>query len=177
MMVDADASSLRFVSIKAGAAGAGGIVEVHRFDRFKGGLDAKGTIWLDIDLASVRTGIDLRDERLRTMLFDVAASPSATFTARIDPATLDGLRENGSLDLDLAGYLRLAGQSQPMQAALRITRLPTGSLQVTTRAPIVVDAQAFGLQAGVEALRQVMGLNFLSTAAPVTLNMVLRAPG
>lgn len=173
LVVDTAASSLRFVSTKAGAAGVGGVVEVHRFDRFQGGLGADGTVRLDIDLASVNTGVGIRDERLRTMLFNVAVSPRATFTAKLDPAALDALPANGSLDLDVSGTLSLAGQARPTSAALRVTRLPQRALQVVTRAPIVVDAQQFGLKPGVEALREVMGLAFLAAAAPVTLNVVL----
>lgn len=173
LVVDTAASSLRFVSTKAGAAGVGGVVEVHRFDRFQGSLGADGTVRLDIDLASVNTGVGIRDERLRTMLFNVAVSPKASFTAKIDPATLDALPANGSADLEVAGTLSLAGQARPTSASLRVTRLSARALQVATRAPIVVDAQQFGLKPGVEALREVMGLAFLAAAAPVTLNVVL----
>lgn len=174
MVVDTAASSLRFVSTKAGVAGVGGVVEVHRFDRFQGGLDADGTVRLDIDLASVSTGVGIRDERLRTMLFNVAAFPKATFTAKLDAAALAALPASGSVDLDIAGSLALAGQAQPASAQLRVTRLSPQSLQVTSRAPLVVDLQKFGLKSGVEALRDVMGLTFLAAAAPVNLDMVLR---
>lgn len=173
LVVDASASSLRFVSTKAGAAGVGGVVEVHKFERFQGGLDANGTVRLDIELASVNTGVGIRDERLRTMLFNVATSPKATFTAKIDSAKLHALPANGSVDLDVDGTLSLAGQARPTPAQLRVTRLSAHSLQVATRAPIVVDAQHFGLKPGVEALREVMGLTFLAAAAPVTMNLVL----
>lgn len=177
LAVDPSTSTLRFSSTKAGAAGAGGVVEVHRFDRFDGGVDAMGKVWLDIELGSVNTGVEIRDQRLRTLLFDVARTPKASFVARIDPARLAALPAHATLDLDLDGTLSLAGQTRALPAALRITRLSAKSLQVSTRAPIVVDTQAFGLQAGVEALRQVMGLNFLATAAPVTFNLTLHAPG
>lgn len=174
MVVDTAASSLRFVSTKAGAAGVGGVVEVHRFDRFQGGLGADGTVRLDIDLASVNTGVGIRDDRLKTMLFNVAAFPKATFTAKLDAAALASLPASGSLDMNVAGSLALAGQVQPTSAQLRVTRLSPQSLQVTSRAPLVVDLQKFGLKPGVEALREVMGLAFLAAAAPVSLDMVLR---
>lgn len=174
MLVDTAASSLRFVSTKAGAAGVGGVVEVHRFDRFQGGLDADGTIRLDIDLSSVSTGVGIRDDRVRTMLFNVASFPKATFTAKLDAAALASLPASGSLDLDIAGSLALAGQVRPTSAELRVTRLSSQSLQVSSRTPLVVDLQQFGLKPGVEALREVMGLAFLAASAPVNVNMVLR---
>lgn len=174
LAVDAAASSLSFVSTKAGTAGVGGVVEVHRFERFQGGLDADGNVRLDIELASVNTGVGIRDERLRTMLFNVAASPKASFTAKINPATIAALVPNATIDLDVPGTLSLAGQTRSTPAQLRVTRLSASSLQVATRSPIVVDAQQFGLKPGVEALREVMGLAFLAAASPVSLNMVLR---
>ncbi len=173
LVVDPVASSLRFVSTKAGSTGVGGVVEVHRFDRFQGGLDADGQVRLTIDLASVSTGVPIRDERLRTLLFNVAAHPQATFTARIDTARVAALPADATLDLELVGQFTLAGQTRTLPATLRVTRLSAGALKVSTLAPIVVDAPAFGLKPGVEALREVMGLAFLAAAVPVTLDLVL----
>jgi polyisoprenoid-binding protein YceI len=173
--IDAQQSALHFVTTKAGQAGVGGVSEVGRFSRFDGSLGADGRITLDIDLASVDTGIGIRDDRMRSMLFNVAAMPKATFAAQVDPAMVAAIGVNTSRDVDLNGTLTLAGQSKPVAARLRVTRLGPGSLQVATRTPIVVDARQFGLQAGVEALREVVGLNFLASAAPVTFSMVLNA--
>jgi polyisoprenoid-binding protein YceI len=153
----------------------GGVVEVSRFSRFSGGLGTDGAIRLEIDLASVDTGVGIRDDRLRTMLFNVAATPKAIFTAKLDPAVLANLAANGPADLDLAGTLNLAGQTRPVEAKLRVARPTAQTLQVSTRAPIVVDAQQYGLKPGVEALREVMSLSFLASSAPVTFNMVLHA--
>jgi polyisoprenoid-binding protein YceI len=176
MSVDAANSSMSFVTTKAGATGVGGVVEVSRFSRFSGGLATDGAIRLEVDLASVDTGVGIRDDRLRTLLFNVAVTPKAIFTAKLDPALLAGLAANGPADMELAGNLSLVGQSRPVEAKLRVTRPTAQTLQVSTRAPIVVDAQQFGLKPGVEALREVMGLSFLASSAPVTFNMVLHAP-
>jgi polyisoprenoid-binding protein YceI len=171
--IDTAQSAINFVTMKAGQPGAGGIGEVQRFSRFGGGMDANGRVNFDVDLASVDTGVGIRDERLRTMLFNVNATPRATFAAQIDPALIRAVPAAGSRDVDLAGSLTLAGQTQPVAAKLRVARLAGGALQVATRAPIVIDANQYGLKPGVEALREVMGLNFLASAAPVTFTLVL----
>jgi polyisoprenoid-binding protein YceI len=93
----------------------------------------------------------------------------------VDPAMVAAIGVNTSRDVDLNGTLTLAGQTKPVAAKLRVSRLERGSLQVATRAPIVVDANQFGMKAGVEALREAVGLNFLASAAPVTFTMVLHA--
>lgn len=173
--VDVAQSSVQFVTTKAGQPGVGGISEVQSFKRYTGGMAADGRVSFDIDLASVDTGVGIRDERLRNMLFMVQATPQARFTAQIDPAVARALRTAGFSDIDVKGNLALAGQTRPVDAKLRVTRLAGGALQVATRAPIVVDANQYGMKAGVEALREVMGLNFLASAAPVSFTLVLNA--
>jgi polyisoprenoid-binding protein YceI len=119
--------------------------------------------------------VPIRDDRMRTMLFNVAANPNARFSANVDPGLVKGLAIGGAIDVDAAGQLRLAGQSRDVKAPLRVARLSTGALQVSTRSPLVVDLSGFGLKPGVEALREIMGLNFLAASAPVSLNLVLHA--
>ena len=138
-------------------------------------MNAQGQVEFDVELASVDTGVGIRDERLRTMLFNVAATPRATFSAQIDPALIAALPPQGARDVELAGRLTLAGQTKPVAAFVRVARGAGGDLQVGTREPIVVDTQQFGLKPGVEALRELMGLNFLASAAPVTFALVLHA--
>jgi polyisoprenoid-binding protein YceI len=173
--VDTAQSSVQFVTTKAGQPGVGGISEVQSFKRYSGGMTADGQVSFDIDLASVDTGVGIRDERLRNMLFMVQATPQARFTAQLDPAVARALAATAFSDIDVKGNLVLAGQTRPVDAKLRVTRLAGGALQVATRAPIVVDANQYGMKAGVEALRDVMGLNFLASVAPVNFTLVLNA--
>jgi polyisoprenoid-binding protein YceI len=173
--VDAAQSNLNFVTTKAGQAGVGGIGEVQTFKRFAGGMDAAGQIKLSIDLVSVDTGVEIRDDRLRTMLWNVKATPQATFTAKLADAGLSKLATDASADLDVTGQLELAGQTKPVSAKLRATRISGDKLMVVTRAPIVINSNDFGLKAGVEAMREVMGLNFLASTAPVNVALLLNA--
>jgi polyisoprenoid-binding protein YceI len=171
--IDGAKSTLHFATTKANQAGVGGVGEVHSFGQFAGGMSGGGDINFTVTLASVATGVDIRDERLRTMLFNVKDMPLAKFAARIDPAALRDLSPDGIKDLDVNGQLTLGGQTKPLIAKLRVARLGASQLVVTTRAPIVVDAAQFGLKSGVEALREVMDLSFLATSAPVSLHLVL----
>jgi polyisoprenoid-binding protein YceI len=173
--IDSGQSSLNFVTTKAGQPGVAGIGEIQTFKRFSGDLDATGQIKLNIDLASVDTGIEIRDERLRTMLWNIKATPQATFSAKLGPEDLTKMAASGVADLDVTGQLELAGQTKPVNAKLRVSRLGTDKLMVLTRTPILINSNDFGLRAGVEALREVMGLNFISASAPVTFALVLNS--
>jgi polyisoprenoid-binding protein YceI len=171
--IDNAQSNLNFVSTKAGQAGVGGIGEVQTFKRFSGGLDATGQIKLVIDLGSVDTGVEIRDERLRTMLWNVKATPLATFSAKLSPENMAKLSRDAISDIDVAGQLELAGQTKPVSTQLRATRISGNKMMVVTRAPIVINSNDYGLKAGVEAMREVMGLNFLASTAPVNFALVL----
>lgn len=171
--VDNAQSNLYFVTTKAGQAGVGGVQEVQAFRTIAGTVDKQGQVKFTVDLASVDTAVPIRDDRLRELLFNVGVTPSATFSGKFDPAMLDGLDKAGVRDIDLPGQFTLAGQSKPLQAKLRVTRLVGGRLLVSTRTPMVINASDYGIGSGVERLRALMGLNFLATSAPVSFNLVL----
>ncbi|MGL4231398.1 MAG: YceI family protein [Casimicrobium sp.] len=171
--IDRASSNLHFVSTKAGAPGVAGVSEVSTFKRYEGGMSATGDIKMTIDLASIDSGIEIRDERLRTMLWNVKATPTATFTAKLGSDAMTKLSGSRINDFDVTGELQLAGQTKPVSAKLRTTRLGDNSMLVTTRAPIVINSNDYGLRAGVEALREVVGLNFVSASAPVDFALVL----
>jgi polyisoprenoid-binding protein YceI len=171
--VSNEQSNISFVTTKAGQPGVAGISETQTFKRFAGGLDKQGQIKLAIDLASVDTGIEIRDERLRTMLWNVKATPQAVFTAKLPVDLLAQVNGNNAANIEVEGQLEMAAQSKPVKAKLRITHMGADSLQVVTLAPIVINASDFGIKAGVEAMREVMGLNFLSSSAPVSFALQL----
>ena len=87
-------SQLSFISIKKGD-----VAEVHRFDQLSGSFGGKGNIELTIQLASVDTAIPIRDERMREMLFNTKAFPTASLSAKVDAAKV--------LDLDAVSYTHL----------------------------------------------------------------------
>jgi polyisoprenoid-binding protein YceI len=173
--IDAPQSNLNFVTTKAGQPGVAAVAENQLFKRFSGGMDAQGKMTLAIDLASVDTGVEIREERMRTMLWNVKATPQAVFTAQLNAVALNSLSSAGTTDLEVAGALTMAGQTKPVTAKLRVNRIGANQLLVVTRTPIIINSNDFGLKAGVEALREIMGLNVLSPSAPVSFALQLTA--
>jgi polyisoprenoid-binding protein YceI len=127
-----------------------------------------------IDLSGADTGVGIRDERLRSTLLNVRATPQAIPSSQIDRTMIQDLPATGLRDFDLNGQLTLAGQSKPVSAKLRIGRMGAETVLASTRRPIVVNAADFGLRPGVEAMRDAMGLGFLSSSAPVSFALLLR---
>ena len=48
----------------------------------------------------------------------------------------------------------------------------SGKLRVITSRPVIVSAADFGLGESIEALRELAGLKTISTAVPVTVNLL-----
>lgn len=162
-----DQSNLGFVSVKAGNVG-----EAHSFKTLEGSVAPDGAIKLGIDLASVETGVDIRNQRMRDMLFEIANFPQASLTAKIDPAAVRALKAGERKAMTVPVTLDLHGTTNTIEARLMVTRLAGDSILVETAAPLIIDAAAVGLDGGVEKLRAIANLPAISTAVPVTASLV-----
>ena len=164
--LDNNSSTLSFVTVKADHVG-----EVHTFDQLSGDINDDGSIQITIELASVNTLIDIRNERMQNMLFETNLFPQATISGEIDldaVAAMDaGVSQAISVDFDLA----IHGESSSYTADVLVTRTESGVLASTVK-PIIVMADTHGLVSGVEALREVAGLPSISRAVPVSFNVV-----
>ena len=164
--LDNTRSTINFVSIKNGSVG-----EIHKFTSLVGFIGEAGNAKLTVDLDSVQTLIDIRNERMREMLFETVKFPVATVTAQVDPAVLAIAAEGGVLSADLPITLSLHGQEKTLTASLVIVGEGQGRLRIFSAAPILINAADFALVPGVEALQKVAGLQSISTAIPVTLQL------
>jgi len=164
--LDNNSSTLSFVTVKADHVG-----EVHTFDQLSGDINDDGSVQITIELASVNTLIDIRNERMQNMLFETHLFPQATISGEIDldaVAEMDaGVSQAISVDFDLA----IHGESSSYTADVLVTRTESGVLASTVK-PIIVMADTHGLVSGVEALREVAGLPSISRAVPVSFNVV-----
>jgi polyisoprenoid-binding protein YceI len=161
--LDGDDSAVSFVSTKAI-----NVAEVHRFGTLSGGVDEAGQVDISISLESVDTGIELRDERMRGMLFDTETYAAATVSATVDADAIDAMSPGESADMVIEGNLDLHGESRPLTMDVVVTRSGDDRLLVVSKKPIVVNAPEFRLGEGVEALREIAGLPSISLAVPVS---------
>jgi polyisoprenoid-binding protein YceI len=171
--VDSKSSDFHFVTTKAGASGTTTITEVQHFKDIDGSVADDGKITFNVQTASVETLVPLRNDRLREILFKSAGFPVATFSGVVSLADIKKLKAGDMMDVDVPGTLELVGISKAITAKLRVVRLSGNRLLAATRESLVINANDYGLQSGVEALRTVMGLNVLSPGAPVDVSVVL----
>jgi polyisoprenoid-binding protein YceI len=164
--LDNDRSTLSFVTIKADH-----VAEVHTFDVLSGSVADNGDVEIAVELASVNTLIDIRNERMQAMLFETGLFPEAGITANVD---IDGLAEldvGSTQAVQIAFQLDLHGQSNSYTADVLVSRLEGGIVAATIK-PVVVTADSYALVTGVEALREIAGLPSISRAVPVSFVVV-----
>jgi copper(I)-binding protein/polyisoprenoid-binding protein YceI len=166
--LDATTSRLTFVSIKNNA-----VAESHRFADIEGGVTADGQATLRVALDSVETGIGIRDQRMRDMLFETGRYPQATVTLAVDPQAVKALVPGEHRIWNVQAALDLHGLSNRLPAEVRVTRLDEQRWLVTSEQPVLVNATNFGLINGIDALRRAAGLQAIGSGVPVSFALSL----
>ena len=165
--LDGAASSFYYVTSKAAD-----VSEVNSFGGLRGGITDDGTATLAIDLATVNTTIEVRDQRMRDIVFQVAEYPSADITVKIDAAALEAMAP-GALNVgSYTATVHLHGLSAEYAADLQVIKLDADSILVNLAKPLLVGAVSFGLAEGVEELRNLAGLPSINPNIVVDFTLV-----
>ncbi len=167
--LDNEQSRLSYISIKKGD-----VAEINYFSQLSGTVDDSGHARLSIDLNSVRTNIDIRDERMRDIFFETRHFPKAEFSTQLDVEKLKNLAVGSMITMTLEGEFSLHGVKQKMPTELAVSKLSETTLQVSSYAPMVLDAGHFKLAQAVEKLREIAGLPSISMAVPVSFVLTFK---
>ena len=158
-------SDINFVSVKKEK-----VAEVHHFTGLSGSVEGDRAS-ISIDLASIESGIDIRNERMKSMLFDVATFAAASITADLAAIDFKLLKAGEALSTTLPLTLDLHGVSKKLSARVQVAALAGGRLLVTSREPVIIQASDFELDGGIEALREVAKLPGIAQAVPVSFHL------
>jgi len=153
-------------------AKANAVIETHRFTGLDGSVNANGDATVKIDLTSVASGIDVRDVRMRFLLFETYKFPSATVTSKLDMGKLNVLASTARINYALDLTVDLHGIKREIKAPVTVTRVSDKAVSVATAAPIIVSADEFGLAAGVGKLSEAVGGTPIVTAASITFDLL-----
>ncbi len=160
-------SRVSYVTIKSGD-----VAETNHFANLTGEVQPDGAATIEIALSSVETLVDIRNERMRDILFKVADFPTAAISADIDLTefeTLDvGARVAKPLDLKVAMH----GAEVDAIATVFVTRLTESRVLVETVEPVLLYADDFGFAAALDEFKELVGLPSISRAVPVTASLV-----
>lgn len=159
-----ETSAINFVSTKQSH-----IREVHQIQSFDVSVTEQKHITVKLDLSSIESGIPIRNERMREMLFDVANFRYATLNVSL-PEPLSSI--SGTQRYQLDAQLELKGKSATIQLDLLLT---ASDKQVTASLlkPVLITAQQFGLKEGVDALQKIAGLTSIGYSVPVQATITM----
>jgi len=161
--LDNDKSSLTFISIKKSD-----VAEVHHFNQLVGNVDNSGKVSFVIDLISVDTNIAVRNERMKEFLFNTDVFPKAKFTTQLDMAKFNAIAKNSSGVMKLTGEIDLHGNIQKVIVDVLVAKLSDSQFIVSSMKPVLLNAQKFGLDTGVQKLKELAKLPSISNAVPVS---------
>ena len=139
--LDNKQSIVSFVSIKKAD-----IAEAHHFDVLEGMIKTNGEAKVTIALASVDSAIEIRDTRLKEMLFKTDLFPNAVMTANISNKFIDKLTLGESSEMMLQGRLELNGNKKSVQVPTWVTKVSETKLMVVSIKAVIINAKDFGLE-------------------------------
>ena len=146
------------------------VSELHEFTSFDASVKDSGEAQFEIDLLSVDTNIEIRDERMRNILF--TDSTRAIYTAQLKLDDFTSLPREESVNVKLEGTLEINGHSIELPLNIKVTSLTSGNYQVQSIGDNSVDVTYFGFFEGIEQLRGIAGLTSISTMVTFTFNIV-----
>lgn len=156
-------------SFTIGTTKNGTITEIHRFRKLEGFVQSDGTAVVTINLLSVDTGIEIRDQRMQAMLFSITAN--AVYKTKLDIEMFQKMGIGQSKEFRMDGMLELGGRQAPVPLTTRITRRESGNYQVTTISANEIDVGMFGFSDGIEQLRAIANLQLISPIVTFEFNL------
>ncbi|GLP96452.1 YceI family protein [Paraferrimonas sedimenticola] len=166
--IDNTGSRVNFISIKKNT-----VAENHHFKKISGRLAESGEFDLAIDLSSVDTLIDIRNQRMIEYLFETTKFATANLSAKVDVAQVNNLAVGDDVSMRMDAKISLHGEDQVMPVTVRVAKLSANKILVTSEQPLLLNADTFAMTAGVEKLRELAGLASISPAVPVSFVLLL----
>lgn len=160
------ASSLQFQSVKNNS-----VVESSTFATYTGVIAEDGAASVTIALDSVDTKIDLRNVRMRFLLFETFQFPEAVVTTRIAPTLVADLAQVRRKTVPLNFTLTLHGVTQELTADVAVTLITGDLVSVASSGPVPIATALFDLDDGVTKLEEAAKVDIVPSAS-VTFDFV-----
>jgi OOP family OmpA-OmpF porin len=150
------------------------VIERHQFKTVEGHVSKDGDAGVKIDLGTLDTGIDLRNVRMRFVLFETFKYPYAEITTRLDKSKLQFLSAARApvKGFPLTLNVNMHGLVKEIKTEVWITRVNDSTVSVSTVSPIVVSAETFGFTKNIAKLADAMGGIRIVPSASITFDLV-----
>jgi len=159
-------SGISYVTIKNGSLG-----EVNTFRQISGSVSEGGQAEFTVYLDSVDTNNEIRDPRMREILFQTETYPTATASAKLDMTQFENLPIGGAETVLLDMTLDLHGVAEQFDFYVLVTRLGANKVRVDNKAPLLIDAEDFGFEAGLAKLQELAGLESITPVVSATVGL------
>lgn len=165
--LDGQSSKLAFGSVKSEYVG-----EIHSFDALSGTVSRDGAVEITVELGSVNTEFDIRNERMIEHVFDFA--PNALITGQIDMATLSELGVGETAVIPVEAQLSFLGTDLPVTPEMFVARIADDKVMVTTDSMVFVATDELEIDAGIDMLKEIAGLDTITRAVPITMRLMFQ---
>jgi polyisoprenoid-binding protein YceI len=145
--------------------------EVQSFQQISGTIK-RNVASLVVNLNSVSTGIEIRDERLKDLFFETKLFPQAVVKIKLSNSGIEMMKVGDIKQVELEAELSIHGVKQKAMVSTQIIYLESNKLLVNSIKPLVINLQAFKLLKGVNLLCEIAHLKSINAAVPVTFNLM-----
>lgn len=149
------------------------VLEANTFGEARVAIDADGKISGAIALNSVQTGIEIRDERLRDLVFASVDNAELLISGQVDIAAIDQLAVGEFTTLEQPLKLHFGSHEADATAEFMVTRLADDRLSAISTKPVMVDITGFGVDEGINTLTELSGMGTISMQVPTLINATL----
>ncbi len=159
-------SELSFISVKKA-----NIAENHNFAKLAGNINEQAQVNISVDLTSVNTNIAIRDDRMKKFVFESDKYSTANFTAMLDKSLLNNLTIGADKKLSVSGVVDFHGEQQTVTIEVSVIKLSADKILVNTIKPFFIQADAFGIVAGINKLKELASLPSIDYVVPVSFSV------
>ncbi len=163
--IDSGASAVSFGSVKKDTVG-----ESHSFTSVSGMIGQDGAATISVDLGSVETNIDIRNERIGEHVFHNMAS--ASVTGQVDLATIEALGIGEMAAVYVDATLQLMGKEVGFDAPMIAVRLSETRAMVVSDGLAYISTEDMGIDGGVDMLMELASLPGITRTVPITVRLV-----
>lgn len=163
--VDAE-TSVAFGSIKKDTVG-----EVHHFNKVTGSVSEDGKLKLDIDLASLETNIDIRNERMTKHVF-LEGAATASLTGEIDMSEINDLKIGETRIIEIETVLSFVGVENDIDTNMLVARLGENRVLVSTADFVMLSTEDLEIDPGINKLMELAKLPGITRVTPISARMV-----
>jgi polyisoprenoid-binding protein YceI len=108
---------------------------------------------------------------MKKYLFETEKYSSANFTTQLDKTLLKGLQVGQNKQLSLSGTVDFHGLQQAVTIDVNVVKLTADKILVNTIKPFFIKADAFGVVAGINKLKELASLPSIDYVAPVSFSI------